>query len=333
MRVRAAAIAAILIALTTIPCVQGAIPLRIGLGADGDPIRHAAATSFRAEIERISGGRMHASVAGPALWGRPSASELELVRAVIAGDPPAAVVSSAALTNFSPSFDVLDAPGLFVDEAHAITVLHGPCGRALLDTLGPAGMRGLAFLGPDFRVLVGPAGLGNPLTLRSTRMATLQSTSAGTFVEALGGEAVPAPLERLSEMAQKGFVDGADLAPSSLRASSADVSWPLTLDTRHAISASVLIANRRFFEELAPENRLLIWRATLASMRSARDEAQRLSWAWRASAERAHRLLTFDARQRAQLGAALSTARALACRRVDPSILHDIEALRPPASH
>lgn len=318
---------AVTLLITSRALVRGAVSLHIGLGDSGESIRRVAAGAFQAEV--LGQQRMHVSIAGPAQWGHPGASELELVRAVMAGDPPIALVNGATLSNFSSSFEVLDAPYLFTSRQHVVRVLYGPAGRAILDSLEPHGIVGLAFVGDTFRVLLSRAKTGAAPTLSGARVGTVQSASGELFVEALGGEAVPAPLLRLQEMARDGFIDGADVDPCS---ASAGKLWPVTphvLETRHAVSTEVLIANPRFLEEFLPSERAVIWQGTLAAMRAANAAVLKCwSTAKKTTASRGS-WTVLDAVQRAALSKRAAEARRAVLSRTDASILHDIELARP----
>jgi TRAP-type C4-dicarboxylate transport system substrate-binding protein len=316
----------LLLALIGAP-VRGAVPLRLGVGSDDDGLRRAAARAFGARVEAVARGRIHVSVAGPALWGYPGASELELVRAVAAGDPPLALVSGATLSNFSSAMDVLDAPYLFADRRAVVRTLYGPPGRALLDSLASRGLVGMTFVAPVFRVLVtrrpipaAPSRRASRLLdfapLEGARMGTVQSASAELFVEALGGEAVPAPLGRLPAMARDGFLDGADLDPSSAAVSGLLEVAPWVLDTRHAVSVSVLIANPRFLEDLGASERLALWDGALAATSAGLGESEP-----RATGRRWTKLTESERRALVERTA---SARRLVLQRLDPGILDAI---------
>lgn len=307
---------------------RGAIPLRVGLGGDDDGIRRTAAAAFRSRVERIAGGQIHVSVAGPALWGHGGASELELVRSVMTGDPPMALVSSAALANFAPALEVLDAPCLFENRAQVTRVLHGPSGRALLDSLRSRGLVGMAFVGTAFRVLASRAALPAGIPLGGQRMATVQSASAEVFVETLGGEAVPAPLGRLSAMARDGFIDGADLDPSSLEACGLIAVTPYVLDSRHAVSTSVLIANGRFFDDLTQTQRISLWDGALAATSAGMAELRVREDQLRDRLAARGQWTVLDPSQRTVLAARVAGARRAVTSRIDPVLLGEIEAAR-----
>lgn len=308
---------------------RGAISLRVGLADSGNSVRRVAALAFRQLVVHAASSRMHVSIAGPALWGHSGASELELVRAVMAGDPPLALVNSATLSNFSADFDVLDAPYLFVNREHVVRVLYGPAGRAMLDSLEPRGLLGLAFVGDRFRVLLSRNRLTVPPRLSGMRMGTVQSASGELFVESLGGEAVPAPITRMLGMAHDGFIDGADLDPCSAASGQLLDAMPNVVDTRHAVSTDVLVANPRFVEDLLPSERTVLWEGALAAMRAANSEVAR-RWESEETRMRARgRWWALERTQRTALAARVEESRRAVLSRIDLSLLHDVQAARP----
>lgn len=263
--------------LLAAPLARASVLLRFGLSDEELRIGTEAATAFRRSLQATEGNGVRVIVIGSRVWGRSGSSELELVRSVISGDPPLALVSSDVLANFAPALDVLEIPYIFRDEEHVERVLHGPTGRALLDGLSARGLVGMGFLGEEFRVFAATRAMDAPQDLAGDRVATVENSTGELFLNALGAEPVPAPRLRLADMARSGFVDAADVDMTWLADSGLGQQMPYVLDTSHAVSARVIIANQHFLDDLAPHQRISLWRAVVAAQAAAQEEVRRRS--------------------------------------------------------
>jgi len=303
--------------------------LRVGVADRGPSVERMAAQAFRDVLLSLEKGRIYPSVVDATVWGRPQAGDVELVRAVIAGDPPLAVVGSAALANSCPSLDVLEVSYLFQDDEHVDRILRGPTGRGLLDSLEARGLQGLAFVGEAFRVLAASRPLPRPTDLAGYRVGTVENAVGGLFVSALGAEAVPAPRGRLREMVRSGFVDAADTDLTLLQNVRLGTILPYVLETHHAVSARVLIANSRFMRELPTPHRISVWRAVLGATAAARREVLRASEKARRMALAQNRLRTLTPHETQSLRTSVNRAMSLALSSMDPRIVHEITLARP----
>ena len=158
-------------------------------------------------------------------------------------------------------FEVFDLPYIFDTTSQVHKVTQGPIGEALLDKLEPKGIKGLAFwdnglksfsanrplrtLG-DFRDL--------RLRIQSSKVLEAQTRALGAFPQITGFSDVYQAL-------QTGIADGTENPHSNFYTQRMyDVQKHMTL-TEHGYLAYVVIANKRFWDNLPAAVRLQLEQA------------------------------------------------------------------------
>jgi tripartite ATP-independent transporter DctP family solute receptor len=206
--------------------------------------RVGAATGGRLALEVLPGGR----VDGQRL------DELSLIEALQRGEVQMGFVTSSPLSNLDPRYAVLDLPFLFADYQHADQVLEGALGQELLQSLRSQGLVGLGFLEIGFRIFSSSQPMPDLASFQGKRLRVMQSATYINFVRLLGAEPVPSPVDKIYDMGKQGFIDAADRSfPTYWDFKLYEVQRYIT-ETRHAYSVKVMVANRSWFESLAPED-------------------------------------------------------------------------------
>ncbi|MEW6278299.1 MAG: TRAP transporter substrate-binding protein DctP [Candidatus Eremiobacterota bacterium] len=239
---------------TAAPPVAGGIRLRLAF-VDSDTSTFAAAaqrlaqgvrdrTDGRVVIQLYSGGRFQDQRYG----------ERELVGLVKDGKLEMAMSTTSPLTNFNPRFEVLDLPFLFQTNEQVDRVFDGPIGQNLFLGLEDHGLVGLGYLELGFRIFSSSKAMKSLADFKGKKVRVLESVTCVRMAKAFGAEAVPAPVDRIYQMSEQGFIDAADRTYPTY--------WDFELyrvqkyitETRHTYSTKAVVANRQAFESLTRED-------------------------------------------------------------------------------
>lgn len=183
--------------------------------------------------------------------------------------------SVAPLAEFSDAIGVLTLPYLFRDPEHFWTVLDGPLGDELLDSLEDAGFVGLAWYDAGARSFYNRERPVRSLAdLEGLQIRVQKSEIMRRMVEALGARPVALGFKDVYTNLHTGAIDGAENNLPSYRSERHfEVATHYTLD-RHSMIPDVLLINAQTFAELSPEQQEALRRAARASA-----VAQRAFWA------------------------------------------------------
>lgn len=224
----------------------------------GDSSFAVAAAHFKSLVEKRSGGALKVRVHPGGRWDNKALDELGIVRAVQAGKPELAIVSSAPLTGYAAELEVVDVPFIFRDYAHVDNVLDGPVGTRLLGALSPRGLRGLAWLDCGFRVFSCSRPVTSLGAFRNLRVRVMQSPTYVSLVKAFKGVPVPSAVDKIHAMAAKGYIDAADRSyPTYWDFKLYEVQKYIT-ETNHAYAAKVFVSNEAWFQSLSPALRKVV---------------------------------------------------------------------------
>ncbi len=236
----------------------------------GTPVDHAA-RAFKREVERRThrqvrielypGGRYHGQVLG----------EIAISRLVQGGDVDQAIVTTAPLANYSRALEILDAPFLFQDYPQVYRTLDGEVGRTLLRGLLSSGLRGLAFMDSGFRIFTSAVPLTSLSDLKGKRIRIMQNEIYQHFIRLIGAIPVAASVEKVNDMARRGYIDAADRSYPSYWAYGLNHVHRCILESDHAYAACVLIANDRSYRKLDATQKAAI----MAAAGVARDDQRR----------------------------------------------------------
>ena len=180
--------------------------------------------------------------------------ERELLEGMQVGTIDMAVISTGAISNFSPDMGVLDLPFLFVDNANVDAALDGPVGRQLLDELDSAGLKGLAFMENGFRNFTDSVRpLKKPEDFKGLKFRTMENPVHLASVRELGAQAVPMSWGEVYTSLQTGVIDGQENPIAIIHANKmSEVQKYLTL-SGHFYSPAPLIMSLKKFKKLKPE--------------------------------------------------------------------------------
>jgi len=128
-----------------------------------------------------------------------------------------ALVSNAPIGSFAPAFMALDLPFIFPSAECAHQVLDGPTGRAILDTLDPVGIKGLAFTEAGFmQILNNVRPIEKPEDVQGVKFRVMETPVYLGMFKAMGTNAIPMPWDEVYTAIQQGVMDGLTIPIGSI---------------------------------------------------------------------------------------------------------------------
>ena len=258
-------------------CLDGAaaaapVVIRFSHTAAEDSAKGRAAEYFKGLAEERTHGRVRVEVfANSTLYG--DKDELEALQL------GAVQMLAASLNNFSVlgvrEFEAFELPYLFQDYEALHRVTDGPVGAALLATLEPKGIRGLAYWDNGFKQMSANKPLRLPDDLKGLRMRIRYSSVSEAQMRAVGvSPRVLAYADTFAAL-QSGALDGTEHTASFLYAERLyQVQKYVTLSD-HGYLGSAVVVNRRFWEKLPSDIRAALEGAMRDATRFANESARR----------------------------------------------------------
>lgn len=210
------------------------------------------ARKFAELADKKSNGRIKITVYPAAQLG----SDQQMQAALRGGTQEFTVPSTATLANLVKEFGVIGLPFSFANEKQADAVLDGPFGQGLLARLPEKELIGLGFWENGFRNFTNSK---RPITraddLAGLKVRTMQNNLYIDLFNGLGANAVPMPVNELFTALETRAVDAQENPFTVVHAQKFyDVQKYLST-TGHAYDALVLIASKKFWDNLKPEDR------------------------------------------------------------------------------
>ena len=192
-------------------------------------------------------------------------AERELVELVKKGELDMALSTTSPLSNFNHDLDIFDLPLLFKGFGHVDRVLDGTVGDQLLSSLQSHDLSGLAYFEVGFRIFSSSIPLPDYESFKGKKLRVMRSVTLSRFVKSIGGDPVPAPVNKIYLMGKEGYIDGAGRTyPTYWDFRLYDVHRFIS-ETRHAYSVKMLLINKKLEGELTEKSK----KSLLVSARSA----------------------------------------------------------------
>ncbi|HSW20798.1 MAG TPA: TRAP transporter substrate-binding protein [Ramlibacter sp.] len=277
-------------ALTLI--ASAVLGLSLSLGATAQDIKAKLGTSLPDSHPQTIGARKFAELADKKSNGRIKitvysnaqlGSDQQMQAALRGGTQEFTVPSTATLANLVKEFGVIGLPFSFASEKQADAVLDGPFGQSLLAKLPEKDLVGLAFWENGFRNFTNSK---RPITkaedLAGLKVRTMQNNLYIDLFNGLGSNAVPMPVNELFTALETRAVDAQENPFTVVHAQKFyDVQKYLST-TGHAYDALVLVAGKKFWDGLKPEDRAILQAATLEATAFERQTSRELNTKMRA---------------------------------------------------
>ncbi|MCA1402509.1 TRAP transporter substrate-binding protein [Bradyrhizobium sp. BRP56] len=232
----------------------------------------------------------------------------------------------ALIGTMVPSVNVLAMPFLFRSPEHLQTVLDGPIGSEILNSLGDHGFVGLAFYDSGARSIYNSVRPVRSLDdLNGLRVRVQQSERMSDMVRALGAQPVQMPYGQVLTGFATGLIDGAENNWASFVTTGHYKYAGYYTLTRHTFSPDVLLMSQKAWASLSPEEQTIFREAAQRSSAYMRERWRELEERSRQQAELAGVKIVTDI-DRKPFEAAMAGIYARAER--DPAISALIERIR-----
>lgn len=236
--------------------------IRFGYGLNEESVQGRAARYLAEELGKISGGKLKMRTYGSANLG----SDEQMQAALVGGSQEMMVGSTAPLATMVKEFGVFDLPFLFNDEKEADAVLDGPFGEKLLKMLDAKGLVGLVYWENGFRnVTNSKHPIAKAEDMQGIKLRVMQNQIALGVFGALGANAVPMPFSELFTALETRTVDGQENPVTTIQSSKFYEVQPYLSMTRHVYTPWVLLASKKWWDTLSPDEQKLIRQAAASS--------------------------------------------------------------------
>jgi len=219
----------------------------------------AHATVFKAELERLSEGRIRVDIYPAGQLG----GQVSSVQQVRKGTIHVADISSGVLASlYYEPLEVLDIPYLFSSRAIARTVLdnENPFTKRLIeDCAQKTGIRMLALGTFGFRQMTNNVrAIRVPEDMQGLKMRTMEIVPHMKLMESLGATPVPVPWLELYTSLQTNVVDGEETTLQNIVMGKLfQVQEHLTL-TGHLMGVGAFLCNEKWYQSLPDELRVAV---------------------------------------------------------------------------
>lgn len=165
---------------------------------------------FGEELKKNSNGKIDLKVYPNNQLG----SERQCLELLQIGGLDMTKVSAAVLENFSPDMKVFGLPYLFKNKQHRFNVLDGEIGAELLNSTEKYWLKGLGYYDSGSRSFyTKEKPVKSPDDLEGMKIRVMESATAVSMVNNLGGSPTPISSGELYTALQQGVVDGAENNP------------------------------------------------------------------------------------------------------------------------
>jgi len=229
--------------------------IKLAFANTADSAHGIGAKRLAEVIAQKSGGKLKLKLyPGGTLGG-----EVVVASAMQGGTIEMSMMGPGLLTGIDKEFGVFDTPFLFDNFKEVDAALDGPVGKKLLDKLPAKGLVGLAYWDHGFRITTNSK---RPIAkLEDIQGLKIRVQQIPVFIEtfnALGANAVPLPFPELYTALEQKAVDGQENPFVSVEVTKFYEVQKYASTTRHAYSPLLVLASKKFWDQLSPDERKLL---------------------------------------------------------------------------
>ncbi|MBP7078367.1 MAG: 2,3-diketo-L-gulonate-binding periplasmic protein YiaO precursor [Synergistetes bacterium ADurb.Bin155] len=235
------------------------------IGSDSHPTMRAMKEYFVKPIEEGSQGRIKVELYPNAQLG----GDREISEGVQMGTIQMAIPASAPLAGFDKRVQVLELPYLFTTKQAAFEAADGILGEKLNSYLAAKGMLILGFQENGFRHVTNNRGpVKTPADLKGIKIRTMENPIHLAFFKAVGANPTPMSWGELYTALQQGTVDAQENPYAMIVDGKFYEVQKYVSETGHVFSFEVLIANKKFMDNLPADlNALVVKSAREATLK------------------------------------------------------------------
>ncbi|MEO7401280.1 MAG: TRAP transporter substrate-binding protein [Polaromonas sp.] len=256
------------------PASAQEVKAKLGTSLPDSHPQTIGARKFAELADKKSNGRIKITVYSSAQLG----SDQQMQAAMRGGTQEFSVPSTATLANLVKEFGVIGLPFSFASEKQADAVLDGPFGQSLMAKLPEKGLIGLAFWENGFRNFTNSKRpIQKAEDMSGLKVRTMQNNLYIDLFNGLGSNAVPMPVNELFTALETRAVDAQENPFTVVHAQKFyDVQKYLSV-TGHAYDALALVASKKFWDGLKPEDRTALQVAAVEATAFERQTSRELN--------------------------------------------------------
>lgn len=244
------------------------IVLKAGHPANADEPYQSGLVEMARIVKEKSNGRVEIQIYPASQLG----SEKAMIEGLLLGTIDIAVVANVSVTNFVPQLGILDLPFLFRDRAHLYSVMDGPVGQELEQSMEERGFHSLGFYDAGIRhIMTSKKPINAYEDLAGLLIRTVPNPAHIASFNAFGAIAVAVDYTELYSGLQTGLVDGAEAANTNYNLKKFYEVAPYWAQIGWAILAADAIMSEKRFHSLPPDIQNIL---TIAGRQSAVLERQ-----------------------------------------------------------
>ena len=214
-----------------------------------DSVHHKAIMKFKEEVARRSDNELIVSVFHSGQLGSPR----EQFEGLQVGSLEITMVPTARISGFVPQMQIFDLPFLFPSLEIRNSIMDGPIGRELLNTMNDQNVKGIGFYDDGFKQITSNKILRTPNDFKGLKFRTMESDIIMEQYKALGANPVPIDYSEVYNALQMGIVDGQENPIILIHDMKFYEVQDYLMLTNHAFLGGVLLYSTNWFEGL-PKN-------------------------------------------------------------------------------
>jgi TRAP-type transport system periplasmic protein len=229
--------------------------IKLALANTPESAHGLGAKRFADVVGQKSGGKLKVRIyPGGTLGG-----EVVVASAMQGGTIEMSMMGPGLLTGMDKDFGIFDTPFLFDNFKEADAILDGPVGKKLLDKLPEKGLIGLSYWDHGFRILTNSR---RPVAkMEDIQGLKVRVQQIPVFIDTfttLGANAVPLPFPELYTALETKTVDGQENPFVSIEVTKFYEVQKYASNTRHAYSPLLVLASKKFWDQLSHDERTLL---------------------------------------------------------------------------
>lgn len=211
---------------------------------------HIAALKFKELVEQKTNNRVQIDIYPNATLG----DERTLLEGMQMGTIDMGVITNGPVANFLPEIAVFELPFLFGSREEAYTILDGPIGKELLDSLEKVGLKGLAYAERGFRNLTNSKRpVKTPDDIKGLKIRVMENPVYIDTFKTLGANTVPMAWTEALTALQQGTIDGQENPVNVIYSFKLYETQKYLSMTRHTYAPALFVMSLQKFKSL-PED-------------------------------------------------------------------------------
>ena len=242
------------------------VPARPLFAADSQPDDYPTTQGLHA-IDRLLNERTNGEMRVRVYPGGQMGAEKDTLEIAVFGGLDLTRVNLAPINSIVPETIVLALPFLFRSIAHSRAVFDGEVGRKILDSMMSYGLRGMCYYDSGARSFYNTKRpIYTPADIAGMKIRVQNSDIYVAMMQALGANPTPIPYGEVYQSLIQGVVDGAENNyPSYESSRHFEAAGHYSL-TRHVMAPEVLVASRRSWDRMSPEEQTYLQDAATDSV-------------------------------------------------------------------